>query len=252
MKTLKQLLDQVNGEAGFDIPQLYVGSDDPNIVQLVSIANRSAISLRDLRLQYLTRQAVIPLANGSATDNPQIKSYPLPSDFYALVPDTTYQFGRIDPAQLPTTASTWAYLRSRTGPQGLRIRCRFMRDRLYVFSPEVTQHLDFEYVSTLTIEKGSAVVSPNSSDSVITANAPQRTDTFTSDADRWLLDDPLIELDIIWRYKKAKGIEDWQADHEVFQSYLNELRARDSGSRTISWNEAWPYPNEPYANLWAQ
>lgn len=243
MKTLKQLLDQVNGEAGFDIPDLYFGSTDPNIVQLTSIANRSAIILRDLHLQFLTKQATIALANGSSTDNAQIKSYALPEDFYALVPDTTYQFGRIDPAQLPTTASTWAYLRSRTGPQGLRIRCRILNNRLYVFSPEVSQHLDFEYYSKFPIQG-----SPNGNPAGRAVSKEQ----FGFDNDQWLLDDALIELDIIWRYKKAKGVEDWPQDQAIFESYKNELRGRDSGARTISWNEVWPYPNEPYANLWVQ
>lgn len=240
-KTLKQLLDQVNGEIGFDIPGSYVGNTVSDVIQLVAIANRSAILLRELRLQYLTRQWTVDLSTGTATDDVQIQSYPLPSDFFALVPDTVYQLGRVDPAQLPTAAPTWAYLRSRTGPQGFRVRCRFIHDRLYVFSPEVTQSLDFEYVSTSSVQR--------SSQGKPQPAATVYSDTFANDNDIWLLDDPLIELSIKWRYKKEKGL-DWQADQQTSMEYQNALRGRDQGAQTISPLCNWPYPGEPYTNLW--
>ena len=122
-KTLKQLLDQVNDEAGFEKPTSYVGSDDPNIAQLVAIANRSAIILRDMGLQKLLRVATISLTGGTSVPySDMVFSYPLPADFLSLVPDTTYQIGRIDQADFPTTPELWNYMISRSGPAGLRVR----------------------------------------------------------------------------------------------------------------------------------
>lgn len=239
-KSLKKLLDQVNAESGFDVPNTYIGSSDPNIAQLVAIANRCAILLRDMRLQYLVKQADISMADGTPTDDDRIFSYAMPDDYYCLVPDTVYQFGRIDPAQLPTPASTWAYLKSRSGPEGLRVRDRIIGDKLYVFSPDATQSQQFEYISTWTIRS---------------TNPPQKgpsQDTFKQDADVWMLDDALIELEILWRYKLAKGLDSGQ-DKENSRLYQNELRGRDAGAQTIYPPGLWPWPGfEPYTNLWVQ
>ena len=241
MKTLKQLLDQVNAETGFDVPQQYFQNPDTNIVQLIAIANRSAVTLRDMRLQLMTRHGSILMENGTTafTTDGRIQSFSLPADYYGLVPDTTYQSGRLDNVILPSSAPVWAYLISRMGNVTLPIRCRIIQDKLMVFSPEVGQTLEFEYVSKYTI---SAVASGDNENIV-------SKEVFTADDDVWMLDDPLIELDIKWRYKREKGL-DWQNDYQSFVLYSNELRARDGGSRTVGWPKDYPFPNEPFTNLY--
>jgi hypothetical protein len=244
-KTLKQLLDQVNDEAGFEKPTSYVGSDDPNIAQLVAIANRSAINLRDMRLQKLVRVATIPLTGGQpVTYSDMVQSYPLPADFAALVPDTTYQIGRIDQADFPTTPELWNYMISRSGPAGLRVRCRIENNRLFVFSPEEGETIQFEYFSRYVIQ------GPSTSTDPISSTASVNRDQFLTDNDVWLLDDPLFELDVLWRYKRAKGIGDWESDRQDFTRYATDLKGTDAGARTISWAPCDPYPNQPYTHLW--
>lgn len=245
-KTLKQLLDQVCPEIGFDTPSSYIGNtNDENIKTLVAISQRVATLQRDLQLQKMVRQARISLANGTPTDDDRIFTYALPSDFYRVTPDTVYQFGRVDPAQLPTPAPTWAYLRSRSGPQQLRVRCRFIQDRLYVFSPDASQYLDFEYISNGPIQKYLGAQPLPSANPVYIAQ-------FSNDKDIWTLDDPCFEMAVKWRYKREKGIEGWQEDQKDYQLYENELRGRDAGAQTIYWPDMWPWPGVPYTNLWVQ
>lgn len=243
-KTLKQLLNQVCQESGFDTPSQYIGNqNDPNIITLVAISQRVAALQRDLQLNKLVKQANISLTNGTPTSNEFIFSYALPSDFYSLVPDTVYQTGRIDPASLPTNPAAWAYLSSRSGPQGMRVYCRFINDRLYVFSPEGSQTLAFEYISNKPIQ----AVTPSTP--VPTTN-PTYLQEFANDNDIWLLDDPLFEMDVKWRYKREKGIEGWQADQQDYQLYENRVRADNGGAQTIYPPGDWPYPGMPYTNLW--
>ena len=237
-KTLKQLLDQINDEAGFDKPNQYIGSVDPNINQLIAIANRSAIVLRDMHLQAMVNVASIDLSSGSPVAyDPEIRTFALPSDFLALVPDTAYQNGRIDMALLPTSPSEWNYLISRTGPEGLRIRCRIEQNRLFIYSPETGETLKFEYLSKFPIYNVEAF------------GRQVPAESWANDSDVWRLDDALIEMDVLWRYKRAKGL-DWQDDRGDFIQYSNSLRARDRGARTIGWPDCEPYPNAPYTNLW--
>lgn len=246
-KTLKQILDQVNDEIGFDLPTTYIGSTDPNIRQLVARTNGLAVQLRDLRLQKLVRQAFIDLGTGGTVDlaedpNGQISWWPFPDDFYAVVPDTTYQNGRIDAALWPTPADDWAYLISRVGPQGLRIFVRTIQQRIYVFSPDASQSLQFEYISRFPID--GAPINPGTPQP--SAVVPR--ETFATDRDVWLLDDRLLELNVIVRYKIDKGL-DATDDRETLRLYTNELRGRDGGATTI--RPPWPYPwqGEPYTNL---
>lgn len=243
--TLKTLLDTVNDEIGFDRASSYIGSTDPNIRTLVAMAQKAAKVLRDLHLQKLTRQSVIALSTAtvdlSMDPSGRISWVPLPDDFYAYAFDTIYQNGRIDPAQLPTPSPTWAYLISRSGPQSLRVRLREMKDRLYIFSPDASQSINFEYISKNPITVVSGHPAPASS---ITS------DTFANDADIWELDDTLFTNEVIWRYLKVKNIADWQSTYQDAQDYQNFLRARDGGATTLYPPDAWPYPAEPYTNLW--
>lgn len=245
-KTLKAILDQVNDEIGFDLPGSYIGNTDPNIRQLVARTNGLAIQLRDMRLQKMIRQAFIDLGTGGTvdlTEDPagQISWWPFPTDFYAAVPDTTYQNGRIDAALWPTLADDWAYLISRVGPQGLRIFVRTIQNRIYVFSPDQSQSLQFEYISKFPIDGVPVSTGPAPS-----AVVPR--ETFGTDLDTWLLDDRLIELAVIKQYKIDKGL-DASNDAETLRLYTNELRARDQNATTI--RPPWPYPwqGEPYTNL---
>lgn len=242
--TLKAILDTVNDEIGFERSSNYVQSTDQNIRTLVAVANRSARILRDMFLQDLVRQHFVDLSTVTydldMDPSDRIGWVPLPDDFYAYTNDTIYQTGRIDPAQLPTPAVTWAYLISRSGPQSLRIRCRIIQNRLYIFSPDASQQLQFAYISKNPItafgQEGSA-------------GGLGTSETFTNDLDIWDLDDSLIELDIKWRYKQVKAL-DWQTDFQDAENYKNFLRGRDSGATTLYPPDSWPYPAEPYTNLW--
>jgi len=245
--SLKTLLDIVNDEIGFDRAASYIGSTDANVRTLVSIAQKSAKILRDLNLQKLVRQSVIALDTAtvdlSMDPSGRISWVPLPSDFYAYTFDTIYQDGRIDPAQLPTPAPTWAYLISRAGPQSLRVRLRELKDRLYVFSPDATQNINFEYISKNPITVVSGRPAPAAS---VTS------DTFTTDNDTWDCDDTLFINEVIWRYQKVKSLGDWQSSYQDRNDYQNIFRARDGGATTLYPPNAWPYPAEPYTNLWVQ
>ena len=244
-KTLKALLDQANDEIGFDLPSSYIGNTDPNIRQLVALTNGLAIELRDMRLQKLIRQYFLNLGSGGTVDlneDPEgrISYWPFPTDFYAAVPNTTYQNGRIDIALWPTPAQDWAYLISRTGPQTLRVRVRTINDKIYVFSPDASQSLQFEYISKYPITVATTGIVPN---------AVTLSETFTTDNDVWNLDDRLMELAIKVRYGSKKGL-DTTDDREILRLYTNELRGRDQNATTIRPPWAYPWPGQPWANLW--
>lgn len=58
------------------------------------------------------------------------------------------------------------------------------------------------------------------------------TTTFTADTDSFILDERLLKLGIIWRWKEQKGqpYDEWMADYEELKE---RLVVRDKGSRMI-------------------
>jgi hypothetical protein len=73
---------------------------------------------------------------------------------------------------------------------------------------------------------------------------------FANDSDRFVLNERLLTLGIIWRYKAQKGLE-YAEDMASFEKALSEEAARDKGSRVIrkgrpsahlNTRAAWPWP----------
>lgn len=55
---------------------------------------------------------------------------------------------------------------------------------------------------------------------------------FLSDTDTFVLDEPLLTLAMIWRFKAAEGL-DYQEDMQNYEIRLSQLAAKDRGSRPI-------------------
>lgn len=73
---------------------------------------------------------------------------------------------------------------------------------------------------------------------------------FTQDSDSFRVDDRLLTLSLIWRWKLMKGM-DAEADLQLYNTALGQEKARDGGSRSIravgygspfSTSIAYPWP----------
>lgn len=223
---LQEILSAVLGESGFLVPTSFVGSPDPNDVQMVYLANRAASYLREQQYQRLRKRYEITLTTAT--------TYALPSDYLEIIPDTMRIVGRIDVARFPTSAAFWSYLESVNGPVGIPVNVRLLEGELNVFSPTEDDVLAFEYVSNAPILASDGTT------------AKQR---FTSDDDDWLLDDDLLILETRWRWMQAKGTPDWQAVLGECVKMRLAVRGREAGSQTIGGIPEPPY-GEPYTNLW--
>lgn len=224
--TLREILSAVLGEGGFLVPTSFVGSTSPDDEQMVYLANRAAAFIREKQLQRLRSRYTVTLT--AAT------TYALPSDYLEIIPDTMMIVGRVDAVRFPTRADFWAYLQSTSGPSGFTVNARILGDLINVYSPTVGSVLAFEYVSNKPI---------------MSVDGATRLRRFAADLDTWLLDDDLLILETKWRWKKAKGMPDWQADEAECANYRLSVRGRDAGSQTISGTPI-VYNGEPYANLW--
>lgn len=225
-KTLKQNLDRVMQESGFVTPDAYMSNSDQDVAQIVACAQAAAQDIAELALETLRSTWELTLTTDTA--------YDLPSDLLGFVPGTMYQEGRWDRADMPTTETTWALLNSVISVASLPIRVRIIGDQLHILNPQAGSTLSVEYYSNapITASGGSTYISE-----------------FANDGDTWRLDDRLFQLETKWRFKKEKGLPDWQVDLQDAKARRDIVRSRTAGNSDIV-----PYlptvTGEPYTNLW--
>lgn len=97
----------------------------------------------------------------------------------------------------------------------------------------------FPYISNLCVNS-----SPEPNTGVIT---PQT--QFVNDNDTFVLDESLITLGVVWRYREQKGLG-YSEDMQTYEIALSQAQARDKGSRVIrsrgrrgldNTHTAWPW-----------
>lgn len=112
-------------------------------------------------------------------------------------------------------------------------RVRFIGGRVHVLDPVDGETITYEYLSAFPWRAGSV-----------------NQELATADTDEWRLDRRLLALGVKWRWKKEKGMDDWQADQQLYQRHLSMLRGRDEGAKTIMFGDPLHMSLEPYARLW--
>ena len=71
------------------------------------------------------------------------------------------------------------------------------------------------------------------------------------DTDLFILDEELFTMDLKWRIKKEKGINDWEDDRRLYLEYLNYRMGVDSGARVLyPGGKGLGNPLPPYNNDW--
>lgn len=224
--TLLAAVQQVSGESGFvPVPTSVVASGNDN-VQWLYVANASVRTLRRWQWQKLIKFGTITLT----TDD----DYPLADDFWSYVPDTLWPDASARPADLPIIPGRWAQLKAGVGISSIAFNCRIFDNRLQVQNPEAGYVLNYEYISKNAIQA---------------TGGGTFKEAFTVDTDVCLLDEELFIRDLKWRWKKEKGIDDWEADHTDFENYRDYRLGVDAGAQTITPTSQTVFP-EPYTDLW--
>lgn len=222
----REIASAVYGETGYVVPDSFFGSPSPDDIQVCYLANRAAAYLREKGFQKLIKRYEITLTTA--------ESYALPSDYLEIVPDTTMINGRIDAVNLPTTAPTWAWLKSQNSTSSYTVFARIINDELAINAPDAGEVVAFEYISNAPITD---------------SNSETYKQRFTDDYDIWLLDDDLLILETKWRFEKAKGIDGWEVSAQESKDYRNSVMARDKSAKTIG-QRTDDVLSEPYTRLW--
>ena len=90
-------------------------------------------------------------------------------------------------------------------------------DGQFQFTPAPTGIANFPYISR----------------NFVAAQDGTRKASFTEDSDTFLLDEGILSLGLIWRYRAQKGL-DYSEDMASYELRLSQAQSRDAGAQTIT------------------
>ena len=146
------------------------------------------------------------------------EAYDLPADYLGLVDQTSWDRSRRWQMLGPVEAQEWQVMRSGISPVGPRLRYRLWQGKLFIDPPTAEGIvIAFEYVSNGWIESADGVAQSE----------------WLADTDVSVIDEDLIELDLIWRFKRQKGL-DYAEDNRTAQQAISRDRGRLVSGRVLN------------------
>jgi hypothetical protein len=221
---------------GFPSPSSIINSTDKTAIQLLSLANREGAFLSTEKdWSELVSEHTFTLATAD-------QDYALPADFRWIIPMTTYDRDDNRIVLNPITSQDWQFLKAWTSISGITRRARIRAGQLEfeqtISATDNGKTIAFEYLSSYWAETSGGTAKSG----------------FTIDTDVSRIDEEIMTLGLIWRFRRAKGL-DFMDERAEYQARLSRIKAADGGSRTLSMNGtslrnlALSYPNVPDTGL---
>lgn len=198
---------------GILAPNAAVTSTDQQIIQIVAICEEEGQELA-ARYSWQALQTEATFTTLAAELQGAVSTI-APGLGYILN-DTIYNRTLQRPVYGPSSPQKWQADKASqlTGPWS---SFRVKGDALYFYpAPEAGDSCYFEYASR----------------NWVSTSAGSASDTWTNDADTPLLDDQLLTLGTIWRWKQAKGL-DYAEDFAKYERRAADLMGRDAGKPTL-------------------
>lgn len=202
---------------GFPAPAVVITSTDQMVLELLAMANTSGQGLVDAYdWQEITRQQLF--TSVAAFDQGAFNSNIVPTgDFNRIVNNTLWNRSGSLQASGPITGVEWqndqAFSAAAPAP-----KFRIWQGHLFI-GPGVPTAGDtwaFEYVSSNFCQGASS-----------TAQS-----AWAGDTDTGILDENLMKLDIIWRWKQSKSLE-YADDLASFEDKFNLRTGQSTGARSL-------------------
>jgi hypothetical protein len=202
--TLQTVVNNASERLGLGSRTTVVASTDENAVQLLALAQEEGKTLaRRHEWQVLQTEYTFPTVASTA-------SYALPSDFDRILKETVFNRTRRRRVLGDLTPDQWqqtqASLVTMVNP-AFRIR-----GNLFLISPtpSTVETIAYEYISKKWCQSNASVGQVE----------------WLADTDTGLLDEELMTLGLIWRYRKSKGL-DYGDDMNTYEMEVAKLILND-------------------------
>lgn len=210
------VLQEVSSIAGLSVSSQVFGSSDPTHIELTVLANECAEMVARAHDWQAITVEVSMVGNGIEP------SLPLPTDFDRLRENTRlWNFNTNIPLIGVRDAFKWHEL-SRRDPTPVYARWIILNKEV-IFNPPIPneQTVKFFYISNRLVEK------PNGNMDI----------WFTSDTDEFRLDERLLRLAIIWKWKMKNALP-FDGDKAEYDRLLASLVATDKGTAPVTATKA--------------
>lgn len=211
--TALTIIQQASSRMGLQEPQAVFGSTDPQAIQLRNLANQEVKELvrRCPWEALMTEQTFTTVAQAEQTNA-------VPSDFCYYLNDTL--FDRTENRKLVGPLNSTEWQREKAGPVYTSVyhAFRFRGGELLVTpDPTAGNTVAYEYITKNAVK---------ADDDTLKAE-------FTADTDTCRIAEELVTLGVIWRFKKAKGL-DYSEEFRTYQMEVDQAAAQDKGSPTLN------------------
>lgn len=211
--SLLTLVQDATGLLSLTQPSVVIGSTDLTHRQIFAIAVQACKDLNRKWWEAMTREHTFVTVAAAAQSNA------MPADFDRFVPDTF--FNRTQNRQIvgPVTPQNWQRIQSNGATSNIVIGFR-KRDGAFLLTPTpaADETIAFEYISTKWAR------SADLSEDKLRWDADDDTSYF----DEWL-----ITLEIVWRWRKSKGLP-YAEDYDTCKAYREALLGNDGGPGEIN------------------
>jgi hypothetical protein len=211
------LLQIVQGAAdllGVPRPSSVVGSTDQQVRQLYALANVEGGELARRAPQGW--QALVKEMT-FITVAAEIQPNAVASDFGFCIADTAFNRSTARKLRGPLTATAWQAVKANNVLAVVDNLFRIRGDAfLLTPTPSAGETIAYEYSSASWAE----------------TNAGQGRASFQADEDGSYLDEDLIKLGVIWRFKHAKGL-DYGEDMATYERAVQRAVGRDGGETAL-------------------
>ena len=223
--TLLTIVQDVALEVGVTPPQAVIGSTDIQVRQLQRIAQKEATALA--KRSNWTR-LIVPFEFTTVEGMPQPGA--LPAEMDRQSPGMViWWVDMYRPIRGPLTPEEWAAAISRPVSPGLWGYWRIIGEDLNLYpAPAASQVVRGEVVSkNWCIHSGDPL---------------SYSDRWTADDDTARLDEELLTLGCIWRWRQTKGL-DYAEDMATYEREVEQAAARNGGMKDINMSASryrWP------------
>lgn len=212
-------------ELGIDRPSSLVGSSDNTARQMLALLNREGSELVQRNAwAATTREKVVTVTSGTAV-------YAVPTDYHTIYDDTMWDVTNRWPLIGPLSEEEWETLKRGIIVSTPRRVWRLIgkTDGTYAsaatpFYVEImptptnsTDQFSYEYRSTGFARQNSDAAST----------------TFDNDNDNPILPERLFILGLIWRFKRAKGL-DYAEEFNTYDRAVNVAIGQDKSARPLN------------------
>ena len=211
--TCLQIIQTACKRMGLAFPNYIFGNSDQNVVQLLTLSEEEGQE-QGTRYAWQALQSEATFTTVAAQVQCTIASCTTGFDY--IVNDTIWNRTLRRPVYGPKSQQDWQQVRAMqiNGPFN---SFRIIGDVINFYpSPAVGQSCYFEYITKNWI-----------------ATSGGTSPVWTADTDTPKLNDQLVILGLIWRYKAAKGLN-YAEDFDKYENRLMDAMSRDAGKQILN------------------